>query len=61
MGVLRRVKHFVGLGEAMTQIDAGMKAPGFSLKDAEGKTYSLEGLLTKGPVVAAFFKVSCPV
>ena len=45
----------------MTQIDAGMKAPGFSLKDAEGKAYSLEALLAKGPVLAAFFKVSCPV
>jgi peroxiredoxin len=61
MSLLRRVKHFVRLGEAMTQIDAGMKAPGFSLQDAEGKTYALEALLQKGPVVAAFFKVSCPV
>ena len=45
----------------MTDIHAGNKAPGFSLKDSEGKAYSLGGLLAKGPVVAAFFKVSCPV
>lgn len=61
MSMLRRVKNFVGLGEAMTQIEAGTKAPGFALKDAEGKAYALEALLQKGPVVAAFFKVSCPV
>ena len=45
----------------MTQIEAGTKAPGFSLKDVEGKAYSLDALLQKGPVVAVFFKVSCPV
>src|SRR3954467_7822186 len=45
----------------MTDIHAGSKAPGFSLKDSDGKAYSLEGLLAKGPVVSAFFKVSCPV
>jgi peroxiredoxin len=61
MGVWRGVKRLIGMGEAMTQIAAGTKAPGFSLKDAEGKAYSLEALLQKGPLVAAFFKVSCPV
>jgi peroxiredoxin len=31
------------------------------LKGLDGTTYSLEALLQKGPVVAAFFKISCPV
>ncbi|HEY4907252.1 MAG TPA: TlpA disulfide reductase family protein [Candidatus Acidoferrum sp.] len=45
----------------MTHIVAGNKAPDFSLKDSNGRDYSLSALLEKGPVVAAFFKVSCPV
>jgi peroxiredoxin len=45
----------------MTHIVAGNKAPAFSPKDSNGKDYSLSALLEKGPVVAAFFKVSCPV
>ncbi len=36
-------------------------APGFSLKGLDGKDYSLHSLMKKGPVVAAFFKISCPV
>lgn len=45
----------------MTNIVAGNKAPDFALKSLEGKEYSLKTALEKGPVVAAFFKVSCPV
>jgi peroxiredoxin len=45
----------------MTHIGAGNKAPAFSLQDSNGKDYSLSTLLDKGPVVAAFFKISCPV
>ena len=45
----------------MTKISAGNKAPRFALKAVDGKEYSLEALLQKGPVVAAFFKISCPV
>jgi len=45
----------------MTHIVAGNKAPGFSLQDSKGEGYSFPALLEKGPVVAAFFKVSCPV
>ena len=36
-------------------------AAGFSLKSLDNKDYSLNALLERGPVVAAFFKVSCPV
>lgn len=45
----------------MTQVNAGRTAPGFSLQGLDGKAYSLEALRQKGPVVAAFFKASCPV
>jgi peroxiredoxin len=45
----------------MTRVNAGVAAPGFSLQGLDGKNYSLEALRQKGPVVAAFFKISCPV
>jgi peroxiredoxin len=45
----------------MTNINPGKTAPGFSLKGLDGKDYSLHSLTQKGPVVAAFFKISCPV
>jgi len=45
----------------MTNIIAGKKAPGFALKSLDGSEVSLKATLEKGPVVAAFFKVSCPV
>jgi peroxiredoxin len=45
----------------MTHIVAGNRAPGFSLQALDGKEHSLQKLIQQGPVVAAFFKVSCPV
>jgi cytochrome c biogenesis protein CcmG, thiol:disulfide interchange protein DsbE len=45
----------------MTNIVTGNKAPGFSLRGLEGNEYALGKLLKGGPVVAAFFKISCPV
>ena len=45
----------------MTHVIAGQATPGFSLPGLDGKNYSLDALLEKGPVVAAFFKISCPV
>ena len=45
----------------MTHIVAGNTAPEFSLKSLDQKEYSLRTLLDRGPVVAAFFKISCPV
>lgn len=45
----------------MTNIDAGKHAPHFSLKALDGKEYSLDSLLARGPAVLAFFKISCPV
>lgn len=45
----------------MTHIVAGKTAPKFSLKALDNKEYSLSTLMERGPVVAAFFKISCPV
>ncbi len=45
----------------MTNIAVGKSAPEFSLKALDGKQYSLSDLLLRGPVVVAFFKISCPV
>src|SRR5262245_1598104 len=51
----------MGQLKTMTNIVAGNTAPHFRLKSLEGKEFSLPQLLAKGPVVAAFFKISCPV
>jgi len=45
----------------MAALAAGKPAPDFSLPTVDGKTVSLREALKKGPVVLAFFKVSCPV
>lgn len=44
----------------MAALPAGAKAPAISLQDVNGQTVTLADALKKGPVVAAFFKVSCP-
>jgi peroxiredoxin len=44
----------------MTALVTGFKAPDFDLKTLDGKSFSLTDELTRGPVVLAFFKVSCP-
>jgi len=61
MAILKRVSRWLGVNKQMTHIVAGNTAPGFSLKALDGKEYSLDKLRQQGPVVAAFFKVSCPV
>ena len=45
----------------MTTASAGREAPSFSLAGLDGKKVSLEEALKSGPVVAAFFKISCPI
>ena len=44
----------------MTALVDGAKAPEFELKTLDGKKFSLYEELARGPVVLAFFKVSCP-
>jgi peroxiredoxin len=61
MGILRRLFRWIGTDREMTHIETGNVAPAFSLKGLDGKEYSLHSRLQQGPVVAAFFKISCPV
>ncbi|HUJ32584.1 MAG TPA: TlpA disulfide reductase family protein [Candidatus Acidoferrum sp.] len=44
----------------MAALTPGTTAPGIALKDTNGKEMALSVGLKKGPVLAAFFKVSCP-
>jgi peroxiredoxin len=44
----------------MAALTAGVKAPEFELKSVEGARFVLREELANGPVVLAFFKVSCP-
>ena len=45
----------------MSALVTGQIAPDFTLSTTEGKSARLHDLLKRGPVVLAFFKVSCPV
>jgi peroxiredoxin len=45
----------------MPALEAGVRAPEFSLPAVDGSTVSLADELKKGPVLLAFFKVGCPV
>ena len=44
----------------MAALTPGTKAPGFELRTIDGKPFSLDDERARGPVVLAFFKVSCP-
>jgi len=45
----------------MPALDTGVMAPDFTLPTVDGKQVSLRDALKKGPVLLAFFKISCPV
>ncbi len=45
----------------MTKVVTGQRAPQFSLTGINGRSFALAEALKNGPVVAAFFKISCPV
>jgi len=45
----------------MPALEAGVHAPEIELNHLDGRKFSLQEARKKGPVVAAFFKVSCPV
>ena len=45
----------------MSALIAGNKAPDFTLQTTDGKPFPLRDALARGPVVLAFYKVSCPV
>jgi len=45
----------------MPALEAGIHAPEMKLAFLDGQEFSLRDALKRGPVVAAFFKVNCPV
>jgi peroxiredoxin len=45
----------------MPALESGVRAPEMNLSSLEGAKFSLRESLKRGPVLAAFFKVSCPV
>ena len=45
----------------MPALVTGKTAPVFTLTTTDGKSVNLQELLRRGPVVLAFFKISCPV
>ena len=45
----------------MSALEAGVQAPEIELQYLDGGKFSLNEARKKGPVVAVFFKVSCPV
>ena len=44
----------------MAALEAGKQAPQFDLPAMDGSMFSLQDALTRGPVLALFFKISCP-
>lgn len=44
----------------MAALEPGKRAPDFTLPTMEGNQFSLSEALARGPVLAAFFKISCP-
>ena len=44
----------------MSALEPGKMAPEIALPSLSGDRFSLEAARTRGPVIAAFFKVSCP-
>jgi peroxiredoxin len=53
------LKNLLG-GRRMASLDAGTQAPQFELPGMDGSKFSLQDALTRGPVLAVFFKISCP-
>jgi peroxiredoxin len=44
----------------MSALAPGTQAPDFTLSAMDDKPFSLRAALARGPVLAAFFKISCP-
>lgn len=62
---MKWLDRMFGGPKEMAALPAGSKAPDFSLpavfSGKDGGKFSLQAALQQGPVLAAFFKVSCPV
>jgi peroxiredoxin len=45
----------------MAALETGTAAPKFTLQTWDGRSFDLQEALSHGPVLLAFFKISCPV
>ena len=45
----------------MAALEVGKQAPQFEIPVMDGSRFSLQDALARGPVLAVFFKISCPV
>src|SRR5258708_26241321 len=61
MSSYRRLSRWIGAEDGMSKIVPETVAPGFTIESIDGKEVALASALPRGPVVLAFFKVSCPV
>jgi len=55
------LRRLFGGKRAMATLGTGTSAPQFELPTMDGTRFSLKDALARGPVLVAFFKVSCPV
>jgi len=58
---MKWLNRLFGGPKDMAALPAGTKAPEIDLPTLDGSKFSLQDALKKGPVLAAFYKVSCPV
>jgi peroxiredoxin len=58
---MKWLNRLFGGSNEMAALTAGTQAPEIPLSTLDGKKFNLREALQRGPVVAAFFKVSCPV
>jgi peroxiredoxin len=58
---MKWLNSMFGGKKAMAALSAGTKAPEFELTAMEASKFSLQEALNQGPVLAVFFKISCPV
>jgi peroxiredoxin len=59
-GLFKHFRHIFGGRTLMSALEPGKTAPDFTLATLDGKQFSLREALERGPLIAAFFKVSCP-
>jgi peroxiredoxin len=58
---MKWLNRLFGGPKDMAALPAGTKAPEINLPALDGGKFSLQDALKQGPVLAAFYKVSCPV
>jgi peroxiredoxin len=58
---MKWLNRLFGGPKDMAALPAGTKAPEINLPALDGSKFSLQAALKQGPILAAFYKVSCPV